>query len=466
MKEMNVLPKYAVVLKTHFWDEFCTRQLERLLSVAGTADVYILVDETKQRVTGIPHTKIVRMTEADSISQGFFAHPAGNLFWYNTDYQLYYFVEKFPQFEYIVTCEYDCIVNFDIAKLVHCMVGLRLDFAGESIRTPPAEWRWAELARPYYNSSVEMSGRLLCFAAFSREFALALRDARLDHSNRLKAGEIEGANLDIQKWPNNEAFVGAEISRLRIRETDLSRFGSLKNYDWAPPYFEPQLASINQAALIHPVLYGPRYVRSIAKFGWNLQDLFSSGSFLHYVMQQSPLEDVLHAFFPVFFEKGDFESIERLRNYAISRGSTDRLFNIAPGKPATQSSTCEWSFLANPADDAALAITGTINGKYFHTGADESPWWCLDLLKAVPVREIYIHNRPSHAYRARDLQVQCSFDLETWETVFEADAHSGFADPEDARLSIVFDPPCDTRFIRLRLPRKDVLHLEQVEVLV
>ncbi len=214
---MTDIPSYAVVFKVHFWDDFVERQLNRLRGRAGTEQLYVLVDETKASIPGINHDRVIRMTEQTAHDEGFLCYPQTEVFWYNTDYQLYHFVGLFPQFTYIVTVEYDCVINVDISDIVRSMAARDLGFVGERIRSPPSVWYWMKFTKPYYSDDLEISGRLLCLAAFSHDFAFQLKAARQNHTLRYLNQEIAPLESNEIPWPNNEGFVGAEIARLGIK---------------------------------------------------------------------------------------------------------------------------------------------------------------------------------------------------------------------------------------------------------
>ena len=56
-------PPYAVLFKTHFWDDFVDSQFRQLQSRAGTDELFVVVDETPGPVPAIPHEKVLRITE-------------------------------------------------------------------------------------------------------------------------------------------------------------------------------------------------------------------------------------------------------------------------------------------------------------------------------------------------------------------------------------------------------------------
>jgi hypothetical protein len=465
---MAALPRFAVLFKTHFWDDFVERQFRRLCDRAGSGRVFVVVDETKAPVADIRHKDVVRMTEQMSETEGYLRYPAENVFWYNTDYQLYHFVDRHPEYEYIFICEYDCTVNIDISTIVEAMAEKGLSFVGERIRTPPSDWYWAALVRPYYSGDVEIAGRLVCCAAFSRGFARQLQAARRDHTRRALAQEIPTMEPNAIVWPNNEAFVGAEIARTSAAELPLSAFGDTSHYDWAPPHLEIELPNLSDCAVVHPVLDGPRYMRSLVNLKGDLEDLFRKGSHLRHRMDQCDPAYVVPMFLQHFADAKNWAAVEQLRTYASERiGELARvLFNVARGKPATQSSTSRWSRSPYLAEDA-VAVNGQVTGQFgFHTDLEADPWWCVDLEGIYLIREICIYNRTDPPCRSRSLAMSYSTDLMHWTTLYCHESDSDFSGADGLPLAIRPSNPVELRFLRVHLPQKEFFHLDEVEIYV
>jgi hypothetical protein len=459
---------YAVVFKTHFWDDFVERQFQRLLKIADTHHVYILADETHGRIPGIYHKNIIRMTEAQSVRDGFLNYPEGRLFWYNTDYQLYHFIDLYPEYQYIVTCEYDCVFRGYIAPIVQYMELMGIDFIGEKIRTPLQNWHWIDQVRPFYRDDVEIIGRLVCFAIFSREFALQLQAGRRDLTRRVRENLSETSEPIDFIWPNNEGFVGAEIARLNINNESFEVFGDVSAYDWAPAHLEAELKHLSDKLLIHPVQNGIRYIEAIKKLKWEVKDLFVDGTHLFRTMNRCDITEILPVFFEYFMIEKDVPALIELGEYANVRGNADRsALNVARGKPATQSSTCEFSHSRSPHEDAAGALNGNYTQEYgFHTDSEAMPWWCIDLEFPMPIREIKLFNRLANADRARSLSALVSLDLVNWREIYAHGGREAFGGTDGNHLSIQLDesdPPREIRFIRLQLNEPEVFHLQQVE---
>ena len=119
-----------------------------------------------------------------------------------------------------------------------------------------------------------------------------------------------------------------------------------------------------------------------------------------------------------------------------------------------------------PQADAAGACDGIKNGKWgFHTGMAEDPWWQVDLGECRPVARVRVWNRcdGGAASRANRLQVRLSDDGKDWRTGY---VHDGkvFHGHKDKRPLVVRLTDERARFVRLQVPGKAFLHLDEVEV--
>jgi hypothetical protein len=142
--------------------------------------------------------------------------------------------------------------------------------------------------------------------------------------------------------------------------------------------------------------------------------------------------------------------------------------NLALGRPALQSSVCEWSSSDDPATDAAGAVSGRTIGTYQqHTAIEDRPWWSVDLGSLYELVEIRIYNRvdpPDARDRLRSLEVACSADGENWGTIH---IHDGFAPIGGVDGNPMILRPGglpSVRYVRITALERTVLHLDQVEV--
>jgi hypothetical protein len=142
--------------------------------------------------------------------------------------------------------------------------------------------------------------------------------------------------------------------------------------------------------------------------------------------------------------------------------------NLALGRPALQGSISPWSRRLDVALDAAGAADGRITGEAkFRTDIEDHPWWQVDLGAVFGVSVVKIYNRmddPPVVHRSARLAIEVGFRSEDWVEVYrkEEERHFGGIDGN----SLVFVPMMwvPGRFVRVRLLRRDYLHLGQVEV--
>ncbi len=116
-------------------------------------------------------------------------------------------------------------------------------------------------------------------------------------------------------------------------------------------------------------------------------------------------------------------------------------------------------------DDAAGGCDGVIDGTFgFHTGQDEKPWWQVDLGQVTPLSRVVIYNRDDGvAARAAHLCLLLSDDGNQWRQVYQHDGTEffGFKDQKPLVISL---PRQSARLVRVQLPGKEFLHLEEIEV--
>ncbi len=121
--------------------------------------------------------------------------------------------------------------------------------------------------------------------------------------------------------------------------------------------------------------------------------------------------------------------------------------------------------------DAAGAVDGVKNGLYaFHTGLEKTPWWQVDLGKAVQVERIVVYNRLDYQpglHNADSLVILFSSDEKSWTQVYD-NKGKYFGGVSGAKpLQVDFDKQIQrTRFVRLQVQSKTPVffHLDEVEV--
>jgi hypothetical protein len=135
---------------------------------------------------------------------------------------------------------------------------------------------------------------------------------------------------------------------------------------------------------------------------------------------------------------------------------------------ADQSSIWQHARGATTAEDAQLALTGSIGADYsFHTDFETSPWWQADLMNICEVHEIVVYNRIDQigfARLAAKLTIEISVDATSWDSVFQKrdDLIFGGADGRP----LVWHPATaiGARWIRIRAMQPCYFHLNQIRI--
>ncbi|WP_339028224.1 hypothetical protein WI604_25690 [Bradyrhizobium symbiodeficiens] len=249
-------PRYAVLLKVHYWNAFAERRLRHLLDKTSTGDVYIFVDETNGPVGQIPYERVIRATETDMAELEVAIEPAGNIFWYNVDYPLYYFFRGHQSYDYYLMCEHDAVPNVDIDAFVRDAHADNVDYVG----LPCKEIGWpVQTGEGAYPDSFVLHQWLNCLSLHSNRSVAFLLERRQILARRF-------ASHEISTWPNNEVFMPTEMFNNGFNVRTLADFGGVEQYTWWPPTLEDDLLTLHNQAFIHPVLEERKYIISCLRF--------------------------------------------------------------------------------------------------------------------------------------------------------------------------------------------------------
>jgi hypothetical protein len=114
--------------------------------------------------------------------------------------------------------------------------------------------------------------------------------------------------------------------------------------------------------------------------------------------------------------------------------------------------------------DAAGGCDGLKTGEWgFHTAESQDPWWQVDLGAAQALEHVVIWNRREAAERAARIRVLLSDDGASFRQVYQHDG-APFGGLSDGRPLVVELGAQTGRFVRLALPGRTFLHLDEVEV--
>ena len=139
--------------------------------------------------------------------------------------------------------------------------------------------------------------------------------------------------------------------------------------------------------------------------------------------------------------------------------------NLALNKPATQSSTSQWSNSRVAEEDARGANNGQISGDYaFHTERERGPWWQVDLQSEFYIRSVVIFNRKAQAHRLRYFSLLGSLDGHHWKRFFSKIDGTDFGDVDDRPYVAEIEGDQPARFVRVRLDGNEYLHFKECQV--
>ena len=459
--DTGATPTYAVLFKCHTWQGFEARQIARLKHRVRSGDLFVFADNTSGPVRGIDHppSLTVQAGRDDAAAIGLQHDHGSPVFWYSNDYPLHIFMRKFPHYQYYIAVEYDVAVQIDLDTAIRRMRDDGVDFVGRPIRAPLAEWPWRSGCDGWY-AERDIHHWLSCLAIFSNRAAHYLYQRRLDANQRTLSG-------NAPPLPMCEAVIATELHLGGFRLMKLDELGAVTRYGTSPHYPEERLPEYASEAFVHPVLDRKRFLDRMFR---NLPDpavLLDDHPFRDIMtdgLMAEALPRVHHAVWRAQDEAACRRVIDAMRRvpdaaYRRLHGLDGR--NLALCKPATQSSTSEWSLRP---DEASGAVAGPISGLYrFHTRAEEQPWWMVDLQTVQQIGDVRVFNRMDFRSRANGLQIFVSYDGRRWELAGRHDTEAPFGGADGHPLAIPVHRPA--RFVRAELPAHGILHLDQVQVL-
>jgi hypothetical protein len=271
---------YAVLFKTHFWDDFNRRQLARLRERVKSGDLYVVIDETFAPAPAIEGERIIGITKADLAALNLAPITThGSIIWYNNDYPNYVAAAKLPPYDYYVSIEYDVTVTIEFDDLIERLAKDNVDFLAFPIRKPARDWPWYPMHEALYGPDMQVN--LSCLAVYSTAALAALLARRQAHGLAFAAGSLT-------YWPHVEGFLPNEIIKAGLKPASLAAYGHTEAYDWWPPMNEAHLAAAPAQSFIHPVLHGNRFVRSTIYHEPSALNLLRKNSLLHQKLKEFP----------------------------------------------------------------------------------------------------------------------------------------------------------------------------------
>ena len=270
---------YAVLFRTHLWNDYVERQYQRLCATVGRGDVFILVDETSGMVP-VPHLNVVSHTQASVLALGLSGGGHGNMLWFNGDYPLYYFYQQHGSYDYYVMTEYDVGVQRNLDDVVDQMSCTGTDLIGLPNEELVAEWPLTHTCLDAY-AETDIKKCLICISMFSNRAVRRLFERRVEMSRQREAGLM-------QRWPYCEAFIPTEIALAGFTMTSLAEFGPLTRYDWSPAVIEADLPILAGQAFVHPVLDAQRFVQHTMKNLWPPESFFLKSNSVARNLRRAP----------------------------------------------------------------------------------------------------------------------------------------------------------------------------------
>ena len=142
------------------------------------------------------------------------------------------------------------------------------------------------------------------------------------------------------------------------------------------------------------------------------------------------------------------------------------LVNVALQKPATVNAEYYPPF-DGVESAAGNLVSGVFEGNYtMHTEPTDNPYWQVDLLQPTNIQAIQIFNRgDGQQLRAKGLLIEISENGSDFNTIHTQEEIFGGKNQSPLLLDLrMMHKTCTAQFLRIRIPRHECLHLDQVEI--
>jgi hypothetical protein len=195
--------------------------------------------------------------------------------------------------------------------------------------------------------------------------------------------------------------------------------------------------------------------------------VFQAGSPLRRALEFCQPADFMPVLIRQFNKLNDADACSRFAEFAGTQGwqASPRIWNIAYGKPALQSSTNADSRFADPAEEARGGNNGDVTEKLnFHTAFETDPWWQVDLQAIHRIHEVALYNRLDLPERCVNVTLSVSANGEVWQLAAVKLDGKIFGGADGNPHSWHFAPPITARFVRVTLIGETYLHLNQIEI--
>ncbi len=154
----------------------------------------------------------------------------GGVLWWNPDYAHYQFLSQYPDYDWYLFVEYDCVVQCPLEQFVAHAASRGADFVALPITRHFSKWHWMPYQRDVYSPD-EVKLALLNICLFSAPALTMLHQRRL----------AMHADPSMRSWPSSEVFVPTEVGRAGMSWSSLAEFGDVSHCDWFPPTMEEDL---------------------------------------------------------------------------------------------------------------------------------------------------------------------------------------------------------------------------------
>jgi len=385
---------YAVLFKTHIWDQTVIKLYDLLCSKAKHGQIFVIIDDDTAQFDDPPGTSVIRYGHGHLQRCGL--ENTGS-FWANGDYQTILFWLDHSHFDYYVSVEYDVAVGVDLDAIIASMEANRIDSLSEPVSEDIAHWPHLGSCVDFYNFR-DIKPGLFCISFFSRAMVAAIYARRLLQVQQKR-------KLATNLFPLGEAVLGSEPGIMGLNEDRLlNHCANLNTYRWnrAIP-LEMVTDDLLQDSILHPVSSLSKVIRS---------NLFPNVRSLDQNLLEVA-ETIRHAGFykKVYDLPDNLEDQRKTIDASAKQHLSPEQYAVfftgmaeVTGISCFQSSTSEYS--TGDYESQLIFQTPPVGNYRIHTSLEDNPFWCVTFSQPTHIKSLYVFDREDiHRYYIYEVTV-------------------------------------------------------------
>jgi len=239
--------RHVAAIRAHRPGLDVDRTYDMLKRFYSPNDIYIVVDETKNKKFSWNDDYNLVMFNESSLAELSLHVPSGKVGWLCGDY-FYICLKEAVDFDYALLIEPDVAVNFDFNEILSEIKSRTVDLVGAGILERDKSWSWYQ--------SMAQTGHDRVHSVFYPLTRMSRKLIDLIHEERIRSSKLFVPGSTLQ-YPNDEAVTGTVSFESGCSYIDLKSMypGMFSHFLWGAKWLYPDvMKNFDSKKVVHPVL--------------------------------------------------------------------------------------------------------------------------------------------------------------------------------------------------------------------